>query len=73
MSVAPFCNLPTKAKGVKLVICSISPTPYDSKTTIKIEAECDIMMKYVLKELGIDIGIIFLPDCLKKKYNKMDN
>jgi len=61
MSVSPFCTLPTKAKGVKLVICSISPTPYDDRTTLKIDTECDIMMEFVLENLGIDIGI---GDCL---------
>ncbi len=49
MSVSPFCELPMNAK--KTVIVTYQTTTYDDDATIKIYANCDEVMRYLVNEI----------------------
>jgi hypothetical protein len=49
MSVSPFCELPMNAK--KTVIVTYQTTSYDDEATIKIHANCDDVMRYIVNDI----------------------
>jgi len=54
MQTSPFNQLPLLAK--KMVLCNLGATPYDSAATLKLDASCDELMRYLMKGLGMTIG-----------------
>jgi len=51
MTVGPFCNLPPLSKN--MVVVSITETPVDKECKLKINNTCDVVMRYIMKKLGI--------------------
>jgi len=57
LRVNPANELPVKTleNGGKLAIINLQKTGIDEKATVKINAEVDVVMKRVMKELGLEV------------------
>jgi NAD-dependent SIR2 family protein deacetylase len=57
MRVKPSCDLPyiAKKRGGHMIIVNLQQTPFDDRASLRIGAECDVVMKLLLQELGQDI------------------
>jgi NAD-dependent SIR2 family protein deacetylase len=55
MRVQPAGKLPvlTVKNGGKMVVCNLQATPNDNKAELVIRARCDLLMKRLMKELGL--------------------
>ena len=60
LTVRPACNMPknTARRGGDLVIVNLQKTPLDGLATLRIFHKCDVVMKEVMKRLGMQRRIV---------------
>lgn len=57
LTVTPAADMPLEVaeRGNKLVIINLQKTPLDSEAALRINGECDKVMKLVMAKLGLAV------------------
>lgn len=57
LTVTPAADMPSEVgeRGKRLVIINLQKTPLDSLAALRINGECDKVMKLVMEKLGLEV------------------